>query len=70
MTVKVAERREIRAEAPETPLFGECPHPDEATVTFYVRIICEPPPEPYLGRPVVRQLPADWPYPPEEGYDD
>jgi len=25
-------------------------------------------PDPCLGKPVVRQLPADWPYPPEEGY--
>lgn len=76
MTVKVLDKRMIEAEEAETPWFSasagsdeiSVPSPGEGTVTQYVEILCEASPEPYLGRPVVRKLPADWPYPPEEGY--
>ncbi len=70
MTATAVQKREVSAEDAEVPVFGDSPCPDDATITHYYRIYCESPPKQFLGKPVVRKLPADWPYPSEKGYDD
>lgn len=69
MTVGVFEKREIAAEGPEMPVFGDVPVADPMTYTTYIQVTFQPQPEPFRGRPVVSKLPADWPYPPEGGYE-
>jgi len=69
MSVEILERREVRAEPAETQIIpDEDPQPDCGVSTLYYDIRFRPLPRAYRGRLVVRQLPADWPYPPEEGY--
>lgn len=69
MTAKVLEETRLEAGQPETPMFGHIPPAGETVHTQYIRIVFQPLPMPYRGRPVVRKLPADWPYPPEDGYE-
>ena len=72
MSVEILEERRVEAEPAEMPVIRDNSDnvslPDVGVNTVYTLIIFRPPPAPYRGRPVVRQLPADWPYPPEEGY--
>jgi len=69
MSVEVFEEQEVHVGPAEmVVLSGEKPQPDCGVTTQYHRVVFCPLPRPYRGRTVVRQLPADWPYPPEEGY--
>ena len=69
MNVEILERREVDAEPAEMRVLPpEEPQPDFGVTTQYYEIRFRPLPLPYRGRTVVSQLPADWPYPPEEGY--
>lgn len=68
MSVEIFEEREIHAEPAEMRILSEEPEPDCCVTTRYYRIWFRPSPRPYRGRTVLRQLPADSPYSPEEGY--